>query len=52
MKELQEKVTDLESETDRLSEALDAQKATTVEAQSAAAKQLEEVSRELQKRVR
>lgn len=51
LNELQTKVSNLESETDRLSQALEAQKAATIEAQTAAAKRVEEVSRDLQKKV-
>ena len=51
LKELQDKVAELESETDRLSHALEAQKAATLEAQAKAAKQVEEASKELQKKV-
>jgi len=47
---LESKVTELESETDRLSKALEAQKLSTAEAQAAAAKKVEEVARELQKK--
>lgn len=50
LKDLQEKVAELETETERLSRALEVQKAATVEAQTAAAKQVEEASRELQKK--
>lgn len=51
LKELQDKVTELESETDRLSHALEAQKVVTLEAQVKAVKQAEEISKELQKKV-
>lgn len=51
LNELQTKVSDLESETDRLSQALEAQKAATIEVQTAATKKVEEVSRDLQKKV-
>ncbi|KAI0697242.1 CASP C terminal-domain-containing protein [Cytidiella melzeri] len=44
LQELQAKVSELESETDRLSNALKAQKAATTEAQAAAAKKVEETS--------
>ena len=50
MRELEAKLSDLESETDRLSTALDAQKAATAEARSNATKKVEELSRELQKK--
>lgn len=50
LNELQTKVSDLESETDRLSQALEAQKAATIEVQTAATKKVEEVSRDLQKK--
>ncbi|KAJ3550102.1 hypothetical protein NM688_g5108 [Phlebia brevispora] len=50
VKQLEAKVAELESETDRLSAALDAQKKATTEAQAAAAKKAEETSRELQKK--
>lgn len=51
VKELETKISELESETDRLSAALDAQKRTTLEAQTAAAKKVEDMSKELQKKV-
>ena len=51
LNELQTKVSDLESETDRLSQALEAQKTATIEVQTAATKKVEEVSRDLQKKV-
>ena len=50
MKELDAKVAELESETDRLSSALEAQKRATIEVQTTAAKRVEETHRELQKR--
>ena len=50
VKELEAKLSDLESETDRLSTALDAQKAATAEMRSNATKKVEELSRELQKK--
>ncbi|GJE95498.1 CASP C terminal-domain-containing protein [Phanerochaete sordida] len=50
LKELQVKVTELESETDRLSHALEVQKAATLEAQAKAQKQAEEITRDLQKK--
>ena len=52
VKELESKITELETETDRLSQALDAQKSTASEAQTKLSKQLDESGRELQKRVR
>lgn len=50
IKEYESKITDLESETDRLSQALDAQKKATGEAQAAAAKKVDELGREVQKK--
>ncbi|KAH9949595.1 CASP C terminal-domain-containing protein [Amylocystis lapponica] len=50
LKDLEVKVTELESETDRLSQALDAQKAATADAQGAAAKKIEEAAKELQRK--
>lgn len=49
--ELQLKVSELETETDRLSGALEVQKGTTSQAESAAAKRVEEVSKEFYKKV-
>ena len=51
VKELEAKVVELESETDRLSTALEAQKTTAAEAQAAAAKKVDELSRDIQKKV-
>ena len=51
IKDYQAKVAELESETDRLSRALDAQKLATAEAIAAASKKAEDAGRELQKRV-
>ncbi len=51
VKELESKITELESETDRLSRALDSQKVLTIEAQAGLAKQREESTRELHKKV-
>jgi homeobox protein cut-like len=51
LKELQEKAAQLESETDRLSEALEAQKMATAGVQNDAARQIDEMSKELQKKV-
>lgn len=50
VKELESKITELESETDRLSRALDSQKVLTIEAQAGLAKQREESTRELHKK--
>ena len=50
MQEYEIKIADLESETDRLSEALEAQKSATEAAQAAAAKKVEELGREVQKK--
>lgn len=52
VRDLESKITELETETDRLSQALDAQKSTASETQAKMAKQLEESVREVQKRVR
>ena len=49
--EYETKIADLETETDRLSQALEAQKAVAQEAQSAASKKIEELGREIQKKV-
>lgn len=51
VKELESKITDLESETDRLSQALDSQKVLTTEVQAALVKEHAETTRELQKKV-
>ena len=51
MKEYETKIADLESETDRLSQALDAQKATAEQAQAMASKKVDELGREVQKKV-
>ncbi|KAI0780119.1 CASP C terminal-domain-containing protein [Fomes fomentarius] len=51
IKEYESKIADLESETDRLSQALDAQKKATGEAQTAAARKADELGREVQKKV-
>ena len=48
---MESKTTELETETDRLSQALEAQKVTTNEAQAAAVKKVDELGREVQKRV-
>ncbi|EPT04993.1 hypothetical protein FOMPIDRAFT_1156498 [Fomitopsis schrenkii] len=50
IKEYQFKVAELESETDRLSRSLDAQKLATADATAAASKKAEDAARELQKR--
>ena len=50
MQELEAKISELESEIDRLSTVLEAQKAATSEAHSTAAKKVEELSRGLQKK--
>ena len=50
VKELEVKVAELESETDRLSTSLEVQKRTTVDAQTTSARKVEEMNRELQKR--
>ena len=49
--EYETKIADLETETDRLSQALEAQKAAAEEAQAAASKKIEELGREIQKKV-
>ena len=49
--EYETKIADLETETDRLSQALEAQKAVAEEAQAAASKKIEELGREIQKKV-
>ncbi|KAI0789119.1 CASP C terminal-domain-containing protein [Abortiporus biennis] len=46
--DLEDKITELESETDRLSQALESQKSLTAEVQTALSKKAEETSRELQ----
>ena len=51
LQELQSKVTDLESETDRLSSALEAQKAAASDTLAASTKKVEDISKELQRRV-
>lgn len=51
VKGLESKITDLESETDRLSRALEVQKSATLDAQAAATRKVEESARELQKKV-
>ncbi|KAK7692571.1 hypothetical protein QCA50_004201 [Cerrena zonata] len=51
VRDLESKITELETETDRLSQALDAQKSMASETQAKMAKQLEESVREVQKRV-
>ncbi|KAI0663567.1 CASP C terminal-domain-containing protein [Cubamyces menziesii] len=50
IKEYESKIADLESETDRLSQALEAQKRATEEAQAAAAKKVDELGKEVQKK--
>lgn len=50
VKGLESKITDLESETDRLSRALEVQKSATLDAQAAATRKVEESARELQKK--
>ncbi|KZT72124.1 hypothetical protein DAEQUDRAFT_723291 [Daedalea quercina L-15889] len=50
IKEFEAKVAELESETDQLSRALDAQKLATADANTAAAKKAEETARELQRK--
>lgn len=52
VKELRDKVTDLETEVDRLSQALEAQTAATAEAQATGKKTVDEITRELQRKVR
>ena len=49
--EYETKIADLETETDRLSQALETQKAVAEEAQAAASKNIEELGREIQKKV-
>ena len=49
--EYETKIAELETETDRLSQALEAQKAVAEEAQAAASKKIEELGREIQKKV-
>ena len=51
MKEYEAKIADLESETDRLSQALEAQKNAAEQAQAAASKKVDELGREVQKKV-
>ncbi|KAH9839474.1 CASP C terminal-domain-containing protein, partial [Rhodofomes roseus] len=50
IKEFEAKVTELESETDQLSRALDAQKLATADAKATVTKKAEESARELQKK--
>jgi len=50
IKEFEAKVAELESETDQLSRALDAQKLATADAKAVALKKAEETARELQKK--
>ncbi|OCH92318.1 hypothetical protein OBBRIDRAFT_833541 [Obba rivulosa] len=50
VKDLEANVAELEAETDRLSQAIEAQKQATVDAQSAAAKQLEEAHKDCQRK--
>ncbi len=50
MQEYEIRIADLESETDRLSQALEAQKFATEAAQAAASKRVEELGREVQKK--
>ena len=50
MKELEAKITELEYETDQLSTALEVQKAGAAETQTAVAKKVDELSREMQKK--
>ncbi|TFY67935.1 hypothetical protein EVJ58_g1340 [Rhodofomes roseus] len=50
IKEFEAKVTELESETDQLSRALDAQKLATADAKATVTKKAEETARELQKK--
>ena len=52
MTELRNKVTDLEAEVDRLSQALEAQINATAEAQTIGKKTADEITRELQRKVR
>ena len=51
IKEYEAKITDLESETDRLSQSLDSQKAAAEQAQAVASKRIDELGREVQKKV-
>jgi MFS superfamily sulfate permease-like transporter len=51
IKSLESQISDLESESERISRALDNQRLTTSEIEATAAKKLEDVSRELQKKV-
>jgi phage host-nuclease inhibitor protein Gam len=51
VKELEEKVSDLENEAARLSLSLDAQKTAASEQQAVAAKKLEDMAKELQEKV-
>ncbi|KAI0743499.1 CASP C terminal-domain-containing protein [Daedaleopsis nitida] len=50
IKEFESKISDLESEIDRLSHALEVQKTATEEVRAAAAKKVDELGREVQKR--
>lgn len=52
IKEYETKIAELESETDRLSQALEVQKAAAEQAQTVASKKADELGREIQKRVR
>ena len=49
--EYENKIADLESETDRLSRTLESQKTAAEESQAVASKKVDELSREVQKRV-
>lgn len=51
IKEYESKVAELESETDRLSQALETQKHVTEEARAVAAKKADELTKEIQKKV-
>lgn len=51
IKEYESKVTELESETDRLSQALETQKHAAEEARTIASKKAEELTKEIQKKV-
>ncbi len=49
--EYENKIADLETETDRLSQALDSHKAATEESQAVASRKVQELARDVQKRV-
>lgn len=52
VKELRNKITDLEAEVDRLSQALEVQTAATAEARTASKKGIDDLTRELHRKVR